>query len=75
MPIVNQPDRIITVEECDKNITLAVRNLKILRSMENSKDQVIEQKATITVWESVKHHIENGVVLTMDSQGVFHKQG
>jgi hypothetical protein len=70
----NQPDKIITVEECDTNTNRAVRNVKILRGLADCHEQLIHEKAVAEVWRSIKHHIEKGVVLTMDSQGAIHTQ-
>ena len=73
---VDQSDkstRLITVEECDKNINRALRNIKMLYDMENSDDQLIEQKATVKVWESLKYHIEHGEKLIIDDKGKFQR--
>ena len=73
---VDQSDkstRLITVEECDKNINRALRNIKMLYDMENSDDQLIDQKATVKVWKSLKYHIEHGEKLIIDDKGKFQR--
>ena len=65
--------RLITVEECDKKINMALRNIKMLYDMENPKEQIAHQRATIKVWESVKYHIEHGVKLIIDDKGKFQR--
>lgn len=76
MPIVNQSDkttRMVTVEECDKNIARVLRNLKMLNDMEAPEEKIIDQDAELKVWKSLKYHIENGTIITMDSQGMLHQ--
>jgi hypothetical protein len=61
------------VEECDRNITRVLRNIKMLYDMEAPDKKVVDQDAELKVWKSIKHHIEHGIILTMNSEGVLHQ--
>jgi len=73
---VDQSDkstRLITVEECDKNIARVLRNLKILFDMDAPEEKIIDQDAELKVWKSLKYHIEHREKLIIDDKGKFQR--
>jgi len=65
--------RLITVEECDKNIARVLRNVKMLYDMDAPEEKIIDQDAELKVWKSLKYHIEHGEKLIIDDKGKFQR--
>ena len=60
--------RILTKEECLKEIKLAEKNLAIYQEEKAPEPKMLRIKMEIAVWDRLLEHLQNGEIVTINSK-------
>jgi hypothetical protein len=71
--VTNGPIKILTSEDCTKRIDELANKLEEMAQSDNCTDHEFDiEVAKVEIWERVRYHIDNGQIVTLDTEERLH---
>jgi hypothetical protein len=64
--------KMITKEMADVEIAKYTSKYNQIKTCSNDRKEILMAKAYVDIWERVKHHLDNGKMMTIDDEGHLH---
>ena len=64
--------KMVTLELCDEKLHHHRSILEAVTECVNDEEKYKLARAYVMVWERIRFHVENGKMVTIDSEGRFH---